>query len=251
MTLEQFFTAHPRCALGFSGGVDSSYLLAAGREYGAEVRPYYVRTVFQPRFELEDARRLCRELGAELTVLDYDILSVPCVADNPPDRCYYCKRAIFTLIRSHAAAEGCTTLIDGNNASDDASDRPGMRAVSELGVLSPLRLCGITKAEVRRRSEELGLFTASKPAYACLATRVPTGTKITLETLKNVEQAEEILSEMGFADFRVRICQEGARIQVREEEMADLLDQRAVVMERLKPLFPAVLLDLEARKPSR
>ena len=225
--MEQFFTAHPRCALGFSGGGDSSYLLAAGREYGAEVRPYYVRTVFQPRFELEDARRLCRELGAELTVLDCDILSVPCVADNPPDRCYYCKRAIFTLIRSHAAAEGYMTLIDGNNASDDASDRPGMRAVSELGVLSPLRLCGITKAEVRRRSEELGLFTASKPAYACLATRA--------------------LRAMGFADLRVRLTPDGARLELPPEQIGRAAAMREDILAALGGDFRRLVLDLKGR----
>ena len=230
--MEQFFTAHPRCALGFSGGVDSSYLLAAGREYGAEVRPYYVRTVFQPRFELEDARRLCRELGAELTVLDCDILSVPCVADNPPDRCYYCKRAIFTLIRSHAAAEGYMTLIDGNNASDDASDRPGMRAVSELGVLSPLRLCGITKAEVRRRSEELGLFTASKPAYACLATRVP---------------SEDALRAMGFSDLRVRLTPDGARLELPPEQIGRAAAMREDILAALGGDFRRLVLDLKGR----
>lgn len=245
--MEQFFTAHPRCALGFSGGVDSSYLLAAGREYGAEVRPYYVRTVFQPRFELEDARRLCRELGAELTVLDYDILSVPCVADNPPDRCYYCKRAIFTLIRSHAAAEGCTTLIDGNNASDDASDRPGMRAVSELGVLSPLRLCGITKAEVRRRSEELGLFTASKPAYACLATRVPSATAITAEDLARVERSEDALRAMGFSDLRVRLTPDGARLELPPEQIGRAAAMREDILAALGGDFRRLVLDLKGR----
>ena len=156
MTLQQFFNEHPRCALGFSGGVDSSYLLAAAKQCGAEVRPYFVRTAFQPEFELEDARRVCRELGTELTVLEHDILSVPGVAANPPERCYYCKRAIFSLIRERALSDGYDTLIDGNNASDDASDRPGMRAVKELGVLSPLRMCGLTKEDIRARSRELG-----------------------------------------------------------------------------------------------
>ena len=186
-----------------------------------------------------------------MTVIEKDILAVPEAAQNGPKRCYYCKRALFSSLREAAHRDGYPVLLDGTNASDDAKDRPGMQALRELQVRSPLRECGITKEQLRQMSKEAGLFTWEKPAYACLATRVPAGTKITLETLKNVERAEEILSELGFADFRVRICQEGARIQVREEEMADLLDQREVVMERLKPLFPAVLLDLEARKPSR
>ena len=260
MTLQEFFKEVPKAAVAFSGGADSAFLLWAARECGADVRAYYVKTAFQPAFELEDAGRLARELQVPMTVIEEDILAVPEAAQNGPKRCYYCKRALFSSLREAARRDGYPVLLDGTNASDDAKDRPGMQALRELQVRSPLRECGITKeqlrqmskeAEVRRPSEELGLFTASKPAYACLATRVPTGTEITLEALKNVERAEEILSELGFADFRVRICQEGARIQVREEEMADLLDQREVVMERLKPLFPAVLLDLEARKPSR
>ena len=247
MTLQEFFKEVPKAAVAFSGGADSAFLLWAAREYGADVRAYYVKTAFQPAFELKDARRLARELQVPMTVIEEDILAVPEAAQ----RCYYCKRALFSSLREAAHRDGYPVLLDGTNASDDAKDRPGMQALRELQVRSPLRECGITKEQLRQMSKEAGLFTWEKPAYACLATRVPTGTKITLETLKNVEQAEEILSEMGFADFRVRICQEGARIQVREEEMADLLDQRAVVKERLKPLFPAVLLDLEARKPSR
>ena len=247
MTLQQFFDSHPRCALGFSGGVDSSYLLAAGREYGAELRPYYVRTAFQPGFELADARRLCRELGTELAVLDYDILSVPCVAENPPDRCYYCKRAIFSLIREHAAADGYDTLIDGNNASDDAADRPGMRAVRELGVLSPLRMCGITKAEIRERSRELGLFTADKPAYACLATRIPSGTGITAEMLGRVERGEDALRAMGFSDLRVRITREGARLELSEAQLPLAVEKRKDILAALGGDFGRVTLDLNGR----
>lgn len=251
MTLQEFFKEVPKAAVAFSGGADSAFLLWAARECGADVRAYYVKTAFQPAFELKDARRLARELQVPMTVIEEDILAVPEAAQNGPKRCYYCKRALFSSLREAARRDGYPVLLDGTNASDDAKDRPGMQALRELQVRSPLRECGITKEQLRQMSKEAGLFTWEKPAYACLATRVPTGTKITLETLKNVERAEEILSELGFADFRVRICQEGARIQVREEEMADLLDQRAVVMERLKTLFPAVLLDLEARKPSR
>ena len=139
MTLEEFFARHPRTALGLSGGTDSSYLLYAGLACGAEVRPYYIKTQFQPEFELEDARRLCSQLGAELCIIEADILSVPCVAENPEDRCFHCKRALFTLLRERAASDGYAEVIDGTNASDDPGDRPGTRALRELGVLSPLR----------------------------------------------------------------------------------------------------------------
>lgn len=247
MTLQDFFAAHPRCALGFSGGTDSAYLLAAGRELGAEVRPYYVRTAFQPAFELRDAERMCEQLDIELTVLDYDILAVPGVADNPRDRCYFCKHAIFTLIRDRAAADGFDTLIDGNNASDDADDRPGMRAVSELGVLSPLRMCGITKAEVRARSTCLGLFTALKPAYACLATRIPAGRQITRPELERVERCEDRLKQLGFSDLRVRIDGASARLELPEAQLTRAVEMRREILAALGGDFEHVALDLRGR----
>ncbi|MFR6277963.1 MAG: 7-cyano-7-deazaguanine synthase, partial [Acutalibacter sp.] len=181
MELRDFFQECPKVALGFSGGVDSAYLLYAALDHGAQVRPYFIKTAFQPQFELEDARRLCAQLGVELTVVELDVLQIPGVAENPPDRCYHCKRALFGRLRQQAQADGYTVLIDGTNASDDAGDRPGMRALGELSVRSPLRECGITKAQVRALSKEAGLFTWDKPAYACLATRVPTREAITPE----------------------------------------------------------------------
>ena len=150
--LGEFFARYPRCALAFSGGTDSALLLYEARRLGADVRAYFVRGPFQPRFELEDARRLAAELGAELSVLELDVLSLPEVAKNGPDRCYHCKRAIFSAIARRAAADGYGVVIDGTNASDRSDDRPGMRAMGELGVLSPLRMCGISKRRVRELS---------------------------------------------------------------------------------------------------
>lgn len=129
----------PQGGLGFSGGVDSAYLLYAALDHGAQVRPYFIKTAFQPQFELEDARRLCAQLGVELTVLELDVLQTPGVAENPPDRCYHCKRALFGRLRQQALPDGYTVLIDGTNASDDAGDRPGMRA---LGSCPCARPCG-------------------------------------------------------------------------------------------------------------
>ena len=149
MDLSQFFRQCPKAALGFSGGVDSAYLLYAAVENGAQVQPYFVKTAFQPQFELEDARRLCAQLGVELSVLELDILNVPQVAENPADRCYFCKKALFGRLKEQAQQDGYRVLMDGTNASDDAGDRPGMRALGELSVRSPLRECGITKAQVR------------------------------------------------------------------------------------------------------
>ena len=144
MTLEEFFTQHPRTAVAFSGGTDSALVLWAAGRYGREVRAYYVHTVFQPAFELADAKRLAEELNVPLTVVEADVLAVPEAAANGPRRCYYCKRALFTTLWQRARADGYTVLLDGTNASDDAGDRPGMQALRELEVRSPLRECGIT-----------------------------------------------------------------------------------------------------------
>ena len=247
MELRDFFQECPKVALGFSGGVDSAYLLYAALDHGAQVRPYFIKTAFQPQFELEDARRLCAQLGVELTVLELDVLQIPGVAENPPDRCYHCKRALFGRLRQQAQADGYTVLIDGTNASDDAGDRPGMRALGELSVRSPLRECGITKAQVRALSKEAGLFTWDKPAYACLATRVPTGEAIAPETLQKVEAAEEALFSLGYSDLRVRVFHGAARLQLPGQQLEQAAKEREAILQALSPWFDTVLLDLKER----
>ena len=183
MTLQDFFATHNKIALAFSGGVDSAYLRYEGIQSGCNIHAYYVKSAFQPAFELEDAQKLAKELGAKMTILELDVLSEPLITSNPSNRCYHCKQKIFRAITEAAQGDGYQVLIDGTNASDDASDRPGMRALQELSVLSPLRACGITKEEVRRLSKDAGLFTWDKPAYACLATRIHNGDTITPEKL--------------------------------------------------------------------
>ena len=247
MTLTEFFHQNQKAAIAFSGGVDSAYLLYAALQSGADVRAYYVKSAFQPQFELDDARRLAETLSADMRVLDVDILADETVAVNPPDRCYHCKRRIFSAIASAAAADGYTLLLDGTNASDDAGDRPGMRALRELSVRSPLRECGLTKPEIRRLSREAGLFTWDKPAYACLATRVPAGERLTAEKLENTERAEDFLFSLGFADFRVRLFNGAARLQLPAEQLPRLLERRAEILSELKKTYSAVVLDLEVR----
>ena len=247
MTLTEFFHENSKAAIAFSGGVDSAYLLYAALQSGADVRAYYVKSAFQPQFELDDARRLAETLSADMRVLDVDILADETVAANPPDRCYHCKRRIFSAIASAAAADGYTLLLDGTNASDDAGDRPGMRALRELSVRSPLRECGLTKPEIRRLSREAGLFTWDKPAYACLATRVPAGERLTAEKLENTERAEDFLFSLGFTDFRVRLFNGAARLQLPAEQLPRLLERRAEILSELKKTYSAVVLDLEVR----
>ena len=146
-----------------------------------------------------------------------------------------------------AAADGYTLMLDGTNASDDALDRPGMRALREFGVLSPLRICGLSKAEIRRRSRELDLPTWDKPAYACLATRIPTGEVIDGDRLGRVEGAETALREMGFTDFRVRYFHGAARLQLPSAQWERGSSERKAIREALRPWFTIVLLDVEER----
>ncbi len=281
MTLQEFFTQHPRLALGLSGGVDSAYLLAEAVRCGCRIQPYFVDSPFQPRFELEHARRLCEEQGVELKVLPAQPLAdenvrqngpLRCyyckkqvfgailaaakadgfdeiidgtnasddasdrenVRQNGPLRCYYCKKQVFGAILAAAKADGFDEIIDGTNASDDASDRPGMRALEEMRVYSPLRLCGVTKAQVRQASRELGLFTWNKPAYACLATRIPTGTAITPEALQRVEAAENELFRLGFSNFRVRCVGDTAKLQLPAAQFGKALEQRPEALQRVE-----------------
>ena len=248
MTLQEFFQTHPKAALAFSGGADSAYLLWAGRTWGEDVRPYYVSTPFQPAWELSDARRLASELGAPLTVVELDVLACPQVAANPADRCYHCKQALFSALWQRVRADGYSLLLDGTNASDDAADRPGMRALRELKVRSPLRACGITKTQVRTLSREAGLFTWDKPAYACLATRIPTGTPIAAADLARVERSEDALFALGFTNFRIRLRRDTGVIQLPQSQMARAVAQSQVILDALTPHFSHVTLDLQPRQ---
>ena len=248
MTLQEFFEAHPKAALAFSGGVDSSYLLYAARQLGADVKAYYVKTAFQPEFEYQDALRLASQLGADIQVLTLDVLACPDVTVNPKNRCYFCKQHIFGNILRQAKADGYDTVLDGTNASDQVSDRPGMKALQEMKVLSPLRLTGLTKAEIRRLSREAGLFTWDKPSYACLATRIPTGTEITGADLARTEWAEDHLMSLGFRDLRVRqLSGDLALVQLPEAQMDTFMALRGEITRTLKTRYAGVLLDMEAR----
>lgn len=250
MELTEFFEKNKRAALAFSGGVDSAYLLYAARAAGAEIGAYYVKTQFQPAFELRDALRLAAEVGVEPVVIRMDALEAEQIAANPAERCYFCKKRIMGAVRRRAAQDGFALIIDGTNASDDAGDRPGMRALREEGVRSPLRECGLTKAEIRRRSREAGLFTWNKPAYACLATRIPTGERITEEKLQAVEEAENYLMGRGYADFRVRLRGNAALLQVTDAQREKARQELTSIQKALGERFEQVMLDPIGRKKS-
>lgn len=247
MELSDFFQKNPQAAIAFSGGVDSAYLLWAGVRYARRVKAYYVQTAFQPQFELEDALKLARQLGAELEVIPMDVLGCDAVTANPANRCYYCKQQIFGEILKAAEKDGFSLVLDGTNASDDATDRPGMRALAELRVRSPLRECDLTKPQIREESRKAGLFTWDKPAYACLATRIPTGETITAEKLEKTEWAEGFVASLGFRDFRVRLAGKTAKLQLREADLPLLIQNREKIVTELKRRYQGVVLDLEVR----
>lgn len=250
MELRDFFERHPKVAVAFSGGTDSAFLLYSASKYARDVRAYFVKTQFQPDFELDDARRLAEELGVPLTVIPGDVFANPDVVRNDSLRCYYCKQANFSAILEHARKDGYEVVLDGTNASDDPSDRPGMRALEELSVLSPLRECDLSKDEIRRLSREAELFTADKPSYSCLATRIPTDTPIDAESLKRVEASEIALFDLGFSDLRVRKIGKTAKIQLTAEQMGRAIEMRGEIIKALSPCFESILLDLVPRSPS-
>ncbi|MDO4489409.1 MAG: ATP-dependent sacrificial sulfur transferase LarE [Eubacteriales bacterium] len=247
MDLQEFFTINSEIAIAFSGGVDSSYLLYAAKRYAKRVTAYYAKSAFQPKFEYEDALKLAKELGADIRVIELDVLCDDLVTANPQNRCYYCKRRIFEAIKKAALSDGYTVLLDGTNASDDINDRPGVKALEELSVLSPLRICGLTKDRIRELSREAGLFTWDKPAYACLATRIRTGEKITAEKLIATETAETYLFSLGFTDFRVRMVGDTAKLQVPAGQLDMILSHREEILSELKKYYSTVVLDLEVR----
>lgn len=247
MTLKEFFNKYPKFALGFSGGTDSAYLLYAANKYGADIKPYYIKTAFQPQFEYNNAVQFCEKLGISLTVIEYNILSNFDIADNPSNRCYYCKKSMFSLLKQHAKDDGYSLIIDGTNASDNADERPGIKALDELSVRSPLKECGLTKDEIRRLSKEACLFTWNKPAYACLATRIPYGTKITHNTLTKIEKSENFLAKIGFSDFRVRVSGNTAKLQVTAEQFDLVIKKQNKIFAELSKYFDNVLLDMKTR----
>lgn len=248
MDLNSFFSNNPRFAIAFSGGVDSSFLLNAAVAYGCDVTAYYASSLLQPGFELDDVKKLAYFLRVPLRIVTIDVLNFPEITANPADRCYHCKSAIFKTIWAQARTDGYSILCDGTNASDDVTDRPGMRALKELGVISPLRETGLIKSDIRRMSCDAGLFTCDKPSYACLATRIPTGTPLTAELLTKVEKAEDALHALGFNDLRVRYLDGSAKIQIPELQFKQIIDKRTKVLTAVGPYFDNILLDLVPRK---
>ena len=236
-------------AVAFSGGVDSTLLLkVAADTLGDKAVAVTARAEIYPEAELRLAAQVARDIGVRHVFVDVDPLALEVFVANPPDRCYHCKRAVFGTIRQKADELGIEHVADGTNA-DDASDwRPGARAVAELSVSSPLKEAGLTKADIRALSRQMGLPTADLPSRACLASRFPYGSRITREELTQVGLAEEALEAMGFVGLRVRHHAAIARVELRPEDIARAAqpEVRERIVEALKALgYAYVALDLE------
>jgi uncharacterized protein len=235
-------------AVAFSGGADSSLLLRAARgELGeAGVLALTAVSPLFPAKEREEARAFCAALGVRQVEVAFDPFTVEGFARNPPDRCYLCKKNVFALLKDAAACEGFSVLCEGSNADDGRDYRPGARAIAELGVASPLKDVGFTKADVRALSREWGLPTADKPPFACLASRFVPGAPVTREGLLRVERAETVLDSLGFRQRRVRVRGSLACIEVLSGDLEKAFSLRGRIASALKPLgFTHVALDLE------
>ena len=234
-------------AVAFSRGVDSTLLLAVEADVlGGDASAITVKTAFSPEADYREAVDFCRERGIHQDIIDVDVLAAEDIVANTSERCYLCKRTIFTTIKQVAEREG-VQVVDGTNTDDAADFRPGERALRELGILSPLANAGLSKAEIRALSEQLGLPTAEKPANACLATRIPTGTPITEEALQMVDAAERILADLGIQGCRVRAHGNLARIEVAPVDIERIVavPLRASIIDAFKEIgFRYVSVDM-------
>jgi uncharacterized protein len=235
--------------VAYSGGVDSAFLARqAHLALPGRCLCVTIRSSVHPAFEMAEAEELVRSLGLRHRFLDVDAMAVPGLRENGPERCYHCKRSLFGELAALAEREGLAWVADGSNLDDDDDYRPGMRALGELGVRSPLREARLTKEAIRALSRRLGLPTWDKPAYACLATRIPYDEALTDNSLRMVERGEAALRELGFRRFRLRHHGDTARIEIAPEEMARALSPEAAaeIVARIKPLgYTFVSLDLE------
>ncbi len=235
-------------AVAFSGGVDSTLLLfGAWQALGDRALAVTVSSGTFPRREIAEAEDFCNTHGIRQRICPFEELSVPGFEENPKDRCYICKKDLFGRIRRIAAENGLNFVAEGSNMDDNRDYRPGIRAIAELGIRSPLQEVELSKREIRYLSKELSLPTWDKPSYACLATRIPYGERITKEKLSQIEQSEQLLIDKGFRQVRVRLHGNIARIEIPPEDFGKLLSEglRTSIVRELKGVgFDYITLDL-------
>lgn len=247
--LKNYIASLESVAVAFSGGVDSTFLLRTAHDVlGDKAIAVTLSSQMFPHRERDETINFCKTNSITQVLCEVDELNISGFSDNPPDRCYLCKHELFSTIIDVAHAHNLAHVIEGSNVDDLGDYRPGLKAISELGVKSPLREAGLTKSEIRELSRELGLKTWSKPSFACLASRFVYGEKITPEKLIMVERAESLLLSLGFRQMRVRIHDRIARIELLPEDFTRMLDEemRTKIHDELKSYgFSYVTLDLK------
>lgn len=246
--LENVIDAYQKPCIAFSGGVDSTLLMAVTSGLkGKDCVAITANGVMMPDFEMEEIHHLVSMTGIEHHIIEMDILDVDDFKNNTPLRCYSCKKQIFGAIQKAAKDLGCDVIFDGSNVDDLSDYRPGMKALEELCVVSPFLNAKFTKSDIRALSREMGLMTADKPALACIATRIPTGTPITKEKIAAVEDGETLLRELNLTQYRLRHLGETARIECAPEDFEIILAHRKSLVDAIKKLgFKTVVLDLSA-----
>ena len=252
--LKEYFEDCGKVAIAYSSGVDSTFLLySAVDALGTDkVLAITANSAAFPVREGDEANIFCLERGIKQIVLDYNAMDIPGYKANPKDRCYICKKGLFSELIKVAVEEGFGIVIEGSNKDDDNDYRPGLKAIQELKVKSPLRELGFTKADIRGLSKHFGLPTWDKPAYACLATRIPVGEEITDDKLTMIDKAEQCLIDNGFKQMRVRIHGNNlARIELLPEDINRFMDEkiRALILKEFKEIgFVYVSLDIGGYK---
>lgn len=233
--------------VAFSGGVDSSLVARLCYDVlGDKALAVTARSETYPHYELENAKKVAREIGITHLIIDTKELDIPGFSTNPPNRCYFCKSELFERLKGLAKEEGYKHVLDGANADDSQDYRPGSQAASELGVRSPLKEVGLTKEEIRTLSKELGLSTWDKPSYACMSSRFPYGQEITTGKLQMVSLAEDFLRSLGLRQFRLRHHEDVARLEVSQEEIPLAVERRDAIVKKCKELgYTYVTLDLQ------
>ena len=247
--LKELLSSAGNVAVAFSAGVDSTFLLKTAHDVlGENALAVTVEHIAFPHREMSETVDFCNAENIEQIKISFDVMSVEGFSVNPPDRCYICKRALFSKIIETAKERGFLNVAEGSNLDDDKDYRPGMRAIRELGVISPLKESGLTKQDIRNLSHELGLLTWDKPSYACLATRIPYGEEITREKLSMIERSEQLLYDLGFRQSRVRHHGDTARIEIEDSDFERIIkkENRVVLSKKFKEFgFSYVALDLE------